>query len=122
MRLAPKLTVDAECVSRASRAVASMALARRAAASEVTVPSGIEHETWMDGYRSDDLTAAGWITVAIMTCCTLGGLLWVWWKSGRVAETVSNGTQTLEEGGCAQDIPTRVTITKHGKAAQCRYD
>ena len=99
-----------------------MALGRRAAASEVTVPSGIEHETWMDGYRSDDLTAAGWITVAIMTCCTLGGLVWVWWKSGRVAETVSNGTQTLEEGGCAQDIPTRVMITKHGRAAQCRYD
>ena len=26
------------------------------------------------------------------------GLLLLWWKSGRVAETVDSGTQTLEEG------------------------
>ena len=52
-----------------------------------------------------------------MTRCILA-----WWKVGRVPDTVSNGTQTLEEGECVQDIPTRVMITKHGKAAHCRRD
>ena len=72
--------------------------------------------------RADCWTAAGWKTVVILTCCILLGLVSVRWKSGRVAETISNGTQALGEGGCAQDIPTRVMITKHGKAAHCRCD
>ena len=64
--------------------------------------------------RADCWTAVGWITVVIMTSCILVGLVPVWEKSGRVAETISNGTQTLEEGGCAQDIPARVMTMKHG--------
>ena len=60
--------------------------------------------------------------MVIMTCCILVGLVSVWWKSGRVAETISNATHTLEDGGRAQGIPRRVMITKHGKAAHCTFD
>ena len=74
------------------------------------------------GDRADSWTAAGWISVVRMTCCILVGLVLVWWKVGRVADTVSNGTQTLEEGERVQDISTRVMITKHGKSAQRRSD
>ena len=84
--------------------------------------SGIEHETWIDGGRADWWTAAGWITVVIMICSILVDLVSVWWISARVGEIVSNGTQTLEQGGRTQGIPQRVTITKHGKAAHCRCE
>ena len=52
---APKLTLDTEYISRASRAQGAMTLSRQAAASEITVPSGAEHETWIDGFRADFL-------------------------------------------------------------------
>ena len=32
------------------------------------------------------------------------------------------GTQTLEEGRCSQDVPSRIMVTKHDKAAHCRND
>ena len=54
---APNLAKDTECISRASRALAAMTLVRQAAASEIAVPSGEEHETWIDGYRADYWTA-----------------------------------------------------------------
>ena len=95
---APKLTMDPEYVSRASRALAAMTVVRQAAASEIAVPSGAEHETWIDGYRADYWTAAGWITVVIMTCCILLCLVLMWWKSETAAETIDNETQTLERG------------------------
>ena len=60
--------------------------------------------------------------MVIMTRCILAGLALLWWKSGRVIETIDIGTQTLEEGRCAQDIPMRIMITKHVKAAHCRSD
>ena len=85
-----------------------MTLVRQAAASEIAVPSRAEHETWIDGYRAECWTAAGWISVVIMTCCILMGLV--------------HGTHTLEEGRCAQDIPTRIMTTKQCKAAHCRSD
>ena len=83
---------------------------------EIAVPSGIEHETWIDGDRADYWTAAGGITVVVLTHFILVGLASLWWKTGRVAETIS------ERAGCAPDIPTRVMITKHGKTAHCRCD
>ena len=61
-------------------------------------------------------------TMVIMTCCILMGLVLLWWKSGRVAETIENGTQTLEEGRCSQYVPTKIMITMHGKAAHYRND
>ena len=79
-----KLMMDIEYISRASRALAAMTLVRQAAASEIAVPSVAEHETWIDGYRADYWTAAGWITVVIIFCCILVGLVLPWWKSGRV--------------------------------------
>ena len=72
----PALTIDTECSSRASRALASMTLVRQAAAREIAVPSGIEHETWIDGDRAVHWMAAGWITVVLMTCCIRMGLVW----------------------------------------------
>ena len=57
---APKLTVDAEYIPRASGALAAMTLVREAAAREIAVPSGIAHETWIDGYKLDNWTATGW--------------------------------------------------------------
>ena len=95
---APKLTVDTVFISRASRALAALTLAKRATASEIAVHSGAEHETWIYEHRIDYWAMAGWITVVIMTCCIMMGLVLLWWKSGRVAETIDNGTQTLEEG------------------------
>ena len=50
---APKLTMDTGCISRASRALAAMTLVIQAAASEIAVPTGAEHETWIDGDRAD---------------------------------------------------------------------
>ena len=92
-----------------------MTLVRQAAASEIAVPSGAERETWIHGYRADYWTAAGWITVALVTCCIRMGLVSMWWKLGRVGETMDSGTQTLKEGRCAQNIPTNIMITKHGQ-------
>ena len=51
---APKLTMDTEYISCTSRAMAPMAKVRQAAANEVAVPSGAEHET-----RIDHWTVAG---------------------------------------------------------------
>ena len=115
-----KLTMDTEYLSRASRALAAMTLVRQAAANEVTVHSGAEHETWIAEHRIKYCALAGWTNVVIMTCCILMGLVLLWWKSGRIAETIE--TQTLEEGRCSQDVPTRIMVTRHGKAAHCRSD
>ena len=86
-----------EYTSRVSRALAAMTLVRQAAANEIGVPSGAEPETRIDDYSRllDDSRVE---TVVIMTCCNLAGLVLLWWKSGRVTETMNNGTQTLEEG------------------------
>ena len=119
---APKLTMDTEYISRASRALAAMTLVRQAAANEIAVPSGAEDETWIDERRTDCWMMAGWITVVIMTCCILVGLVLLWWKSGRVAETVDNGTQKLQEGRCSQDVLARIMVTNRGKAAHCTND
>ena len=43
-------------------------------------------------------------------------------KSGRVTDMVDDETQTLEEGRSDQNIPSRILITKNGKAAHCRDD
>ena len=119
---APKLTMDPEYISRASRALAAMTLVRQAAANEVAVPHGAEYETWIDEHRINFWAMAGWITVVIMSCCILMGLVLLWWKSRGVAETIDSGTQTLEEERCSQDVPTRIMVTKHGKAAHCTND
>ena len=70
-------------------------------------------KTWSDEHRTDYWTVSGWIIVVIMTCCILVGLELLWWKSGRVAETIDNGTQTLEEGRCSQDVHTKIMTTKY---------
>ena len=75
---APKLTVDTEYISRASRALAAMTLVRQAAANEVAVPSGAEYEKWIDEHRINYWAMGGWITVVIMTCCILMGLVLLW--------------------------------------------
>ena len=49
----PNLTLDTEYISRASRALAALKLVRQAAASEISVPSGIEHETWTESDKLD---------------------------------------------------------------------
>ena len=117
---APKLPIDTEYISRASRALAAMTQLKQAAASEIVVHSGAEHEMWIDGYRVDYWTAAVWITVVIVTRCIL--MVSTWWKAGRVVETTDSGTQTLEEGRHDQFIPTRIMITKNGQAVHCRND
>ena len=53
---APKLAMDTEFISGASRALAAMTLVRQAAASEIAVPSGIEHEE-MDRWRRSTTVA-----------------------------------------------------------------
>ena len=92
------LTMDTEHISRTSRALVAMTLVGQAGASEIAMLSGAEHETWIDGYRADCWTAACWITEVIMIWCTIMSLVQLWWKSGRVAKTIDNGTHTLEEG------------------------
>ena len=98
-------TMDTEYISRASRALAAMTLVRQAAASEIAVHPGTERETWIDGYRAFHWTAAGWITVVIVTCLILVGLVLRRWKSGIDAETIDNGTQTLEKRAVALKNP-----------------
>ena len=78
--------MDTEYISRASRALAAMTL-------EIAVPSGAEYETWIDEHRTNCWTVAAWITVVIMTCCILVGVVLPWWQSGRLLETIDNGTQ-----------------------------
>ena len=68
---APKLTIDTEFLSRASRALAAVTLVKRAMASEIAVHSGAMQETWIDGYRGEGWTVAGWMLVGIVTCCIL---------------------------------------------------
>ena len=52
-----------------------------------------------------------WITVVIMICSILMGLVLLWWKSGRIAETSDTGTQNSARGKC---------VTLQGKAVHCR--
>ena len=47
-------------MSRALRALAAMTLVREAAAGEIAVFSGLQHETWITGDSADYWTAAGW--------------------------------------------------------------
>ena len=57
-----------------------------------------------------------------MTCCILTSLVLLRKKSGRVGEIVDDEAQTLEEGRSEEIIPSKVLITKKGKAAHCRND
>ena len=66
--------------------------------------------------------AATWILTGINTCCILMSLVLIRRKIGKAAVMVDDETQTLEEGKSDQTIPSRVLITKTGKAAQCRND
>ena len=43
-------------------------------------------------------------------------------KPGRVTDMVDDETQTLEEDRSDQTTPSRLLITKNGKAAHCRND
>ena len=115
---APKQTMGTEYISRASQALAAMTLVRQAVADEVAVLSGAEYETRIDEHRINYWAMAGWITVVTMTCCILMGLVLLWCKSGRVAETIDSGTQTLEEGRCSQEIPTRIMVTARPRIAE----
>ena len=77
----------------------------------------------MDRWRQSRLLeATGWISVVIIICWNLVGLVSILWTTGRVAETGRKGTQTLEKSGCARDIPTRGMIAKLGKPALCIGD
>ena len=115
---APKLTVDTEYISGASRALAAVTLVKRAAASEIALHSGDMQETWIDGYRADGWTVTGWTLVGIVTCCILMGLVLLWRKTGSM---VDDETQTLEDER-DPEIPMRLMITKNGRAAHCRND
>ena len=63
---APKLTIDTEYISRASRALAAVTLVMRATASEIAVHAGAMQETWIDGYRADGWTVTGWMLVGML--------------------------------------------------------
>ena len=95
-----------------------MTLVRQVAAIEIAVPSGVEHETWTHRYRAVYRSAAGWIIVVVISCCILKGLPLLWRKSGEAAETSDTVTKTLEEGRCAQDIPSRIMITARPRIAE----
>ena len=114
-RSAPKLTIATEKISRDCRALAAMT-------NDMDMKSEAIQETWIDGYGMDWWTAASWIQVGIVTCCILIRLVLLQRKSGRVTEMVDDETQTLEEGKSDQIFPSRILITKNGKAAHCRDD
>ena len=57
---------------------------------------------------------AGWITVVIMACCILMGLVLLWWKSRGVAETIDSGTQASGRG----QMFSRRTYENHGHEAR----
>ena len=78
--------------------------------------------TWIDGYGTNCWIAATWILIGIMTCCILMSLVLLPSNSGKVTDMVDDETQTFEEGRSDQTIPSRVLITKNGKAAHCRND
>ena len=59
----PKLTIDTEYISRASRALAAMTLVKRASANEIALKSGATQGMWIDGYGVDWWIAASWILV-----------------------------------------------------------
>ena len=115
---APKLTIDTEYISRASRALAAMTLVKRASVNETAMQQG----TWTSGCGMDWWIAASWILVSIVICCILMSLVLLRKKSGRVTDMVADVTQTLEEGWSDQTNPSRVLTTKNGKAAHCRND
>ena len=109
--------MDTEYISRASRTLEWITLVRQVAAIEIAVSSGVEHETWIDRCRADYRSAAGWIIVVVISCCILTGLLLLWRKSGEAAGTSDTGTQTLDEGRCAQDILSRIMFTARPRIA-----
>ena len=120
---APKLTIDTEYISRASRALPAMTLVKRASANDIAMQSEAIHGTWIDGYGTNWWTAATWMLIGIMTCCILMSLVLLRSNSGKVTtDMVDDETQTLEEGRSDQTIPNRILITKNGKAAHCRDD
>ena len=53
---APKLTIDTEYISRATRALAAVTLVKRATTIEIAALSGSMQERWIDGYRADGWT------------------------------------------------------------------
>ena len=89
---APKLTIDTEYISRASRALAAMTLVKRASANEIAMQSEAIQGTWTDGYGMDRWIAAYWILVGIVTCCILMSLVLLRRKSGRVTDMVDDET------------------------------
>ena len=94
---APKLAIDTEYISRASRALAAVTLVKRATATEIAVHSGAMQETWIDGYRADGWTVTRWMLVGVVTCCTMMSLVLLWRKTGRIVDMVDAETQTLED-------------------------
>ena len=61
---APKLTLDTEYISRASRAQAAMILVRRTAATEVSVSSASASDIWIAAEsETNNWTAAGYMAV-----------------------------------------------------------
>ena len=94
---APKLTIDTEYISRASRALAAVTLVKRATATEIAGHSGSMQETWIDGHRADGWTVTGWTLVGVVTCCILTSLVLLWRKTGRIVDMVDAETQTLED-------------------------
>ena len=116
----PKLTIDTEYIARASRALAAVTLVRQAAASEVAVSSGLEKEEWIN--EMDCWTSAGWMITMIVTVGILVYLVSTWWNAGKVAVTVSNSTQTLEEECKSQDIQARILIVRNNRTAHWKSD
>ena len=83
---APKLTIDTDYISRASRALAAMTLVKRASASEIAVKSEAIQETWINGHGMDWWITASWIRVGIVTCCIMIRLVLLRRKSVRFTE------------------------------------
>ena len=116
---APKLTIDTQYIARESRALAVMTLVEQAAANEFAASSESESVEWSNG--ADCWTSADRMATIIVTIGILVYLVSMWWNAG-IATTVSNSTQTLEEGCNSQDIPPRILIVRNGKAAHWTSD
>ena len=61
------------------------------------------------------------ITV-IFTVGVLVYLVSMWWTAEKVAEAISNSTQTLEDGCNSQDVLVRILVVRNGRAAHLKSD
>ena len=117
---APKLILDTEHISRALRALQRCFLCDGRQPPRL-LSSASERDMETTAWSGTNMCAvAGCMTVVVMICCMLVGLLVPCRKSRWVAETTSRSTPTLYEDLERCHVFQTAKITIYGEAVHCR--